>query len=458
MDCISIIVPIYNAEQYLEKCIDSILNQTYQKLEVILVNDGSKDNSLEICKQYAARDSRVVVIDKKNAGVALARNTGLKVATGKYIGFVDPDDWLEPNMYEKLYEGLKKSPYPICLCNYYKDTKKRSSPKCFAFKETALDAEMVRKKIIPDMIGMDDIIPRYVYIMGCVWRGLFERQFIEENNLHFEPGITIMEDLVFMVQSLLKSEGVQIEPGVYYHYVQNPKSILHSYNKKMWEDQVRVHNLLEKSVRQAGMEEEVRNRLDLRYIGMVIAALRNETFVKNDQELKERLINIKEICTDDKLKVVLERVKPIQMPLVKDEKEEKDLDSESLVRIAQIKELARTTTKAKRKKTRKLSETASVKDASKRKLKEKRRLIRSEIEDKEALKDEVKVKGSSKIKGELKLKSKSKDKNKSKYKNELKDKSEEKLKNEKRIINLISKKEIKKEKKENRKEKKEVLD
>lgn len=342
MEGISVIVPIYNAETYLAKCLDSLIGQTYTALEIILVNDGSKDNSLEICEAYAEKDSRIVVINQENAGVAQARNTGLGIATGKYIGFVDPDDWIELNMYEKLYEGITSSPYPICLCNYYKDTKKRSSAKRFGFKETSLDAGLVRKKIIPDMIGMEDIIPRSVYIMGCVWRGLFERQFIEMNNLHFEPGITIMEDLVFMVQALLKSSGVQIEPGVYYHYVQNPKSVLHSYNKSMWEDQIRVHNLLETALREANMEESVRNRLDLRYISMVIAALRNETFVKNDQDIKERLVNIKEICTDDKLKTVLERVKPIQMSLNKDEEDEddKDKDKEALNRLVQFKELS----------------------------------------------------------------------------------------------------------------------
>lgn len=368
MDCISIIVPIYNAEQYLEKCLESILNQTYQRLEVILVNDGSKDNSLEICKAYAAKDSRIVVIDKQNAGVALARNTGLKIATGKYIGFVDPDDWLELDMYEKLYQGIKKSSYPICLCNYSKDTKKRSAAKKFGFKETQLDAQMVRKKIIPDMIGMDDLIPRYDYIMGCVWRGLFERKFLEENHLRFEPGITIMEDLVFMVQALLKCEGVQIETGVYYHYFQNPKSILHSYNEKIWEDQVRVHHLLETSIREAGMEDEVRNRLDLRYIGMVLVALRNEALVKNDKELKERFVNVKEICTDDKLKVVLERVKPIQMPIVKDE--EKEAENESATLFEQLKELGKLTAKMTRKQKRKLKEKSVRKKQSKMRLKE----------------------------------------------------------------------------------------
>ncbi|WP_054740399.1 glycosyltransferase [Cellulosilyticum ruminicola] len=371
MDCISIIVPIYNAEQYLVRCIESMISQTYQRLEIILVNDGSKDGSLEICKAYAARDSRIVIIDKQNAGVALARNSGLEIASGKYIGFVDPDDWLETNMYERLLEGIKSSPYPICLCNYFKDTKKRSIPKYFGFSDTSLDANMVRKKIIPDMIGMDDLTPRYVYIMGCVWRGLYERRFIEANGLRFTPGITIMEDLVFMVQSLLKSNGVQIEQGVYYHYVQNPKSILHSYNKKIWEDQMRVHYLLEKSVREAGMETEVRNRLDLRYIGMVLVALRNEALIKNDHELKERFENIKEICTDEKLKLILERVKPIQMPLIREE----EIDNENATLLGRLKELAKISNYTHNKKAKREQVSKKLKNKKRAYLKSEIRLI-----------------------------------------------------------------------------------
>lgn len=319
VDTISIIVPIYNVERYLERCLDSILSQTYTHLEVLLINDGSKDRSLEICEMYAKRDLRVKVINKVNEGVSVARNTGLEVATGKYIGFVDPDDWIESNMYEKLYECIRKTDYPICLCNYYKDTKKRSSKKTFHFKEDSLSAEAVKDYIVTNMIGLEDLMPKYTYIMGCVWRGLYERAFIEAHELRFTKGITIMEDLVFMVQCLLKSNGVCIDHGARYHYVQNPKSTLHTYNQKMWEDQIKVHELLEKSLMEAALEEEMRNRMDLRYISMVLSAIKNEVYINGNNDLKNRVSHIKQICTDDKLRIVLERVKPIQKSMLKDE-------------------------------------------------------------------------------------------------------------------------------------------
>ena len=103
-ELISVVVPVYNVENYLEKCVSSITNQTYKNLEIILVNDGSKDNSGAICDDLAKNDSRIKVIHKENGGLSDARNTGINVATGEYIGFVDSDDWIERDMYEQLYK------------------------------------------------------------------------------------------------------------------------------------------------------------------------------------------------------------------------------------------------------------------------------------------------------------------------------------------------------------------
>lgn len=319
MELISIIVPIYNVDKYLTRCIDSIRAQTYSNIEIILVNDGSTDNSLALCESYVLEDNRVKLINKVNEGVAIARNTGLKVAKGKYIAFVDPDDWIEAEMYESLHHKIKETECLICLCDYYKDTKLRTSKKCFAFEEDVLDQNEIRSQIIPPMIGIEDIVPKYSYIMGCVWRGLFDRTFIETNKLCFEPGITIMEDLVFMVKALLKVPSAAFVHKPYYHYVQNPKSVLHSYNQKMWSDQMRVHDLLESSLSEAELEEVMRNRLDMRYIGMVFAALKNETFTKNNQDFKERMEHIKAIYTDEKLRMILERIKPIDQPSLRED-------------------------------------------------------------------------------------------------------------------------------------------
>lgn len=119
-DLISIIVPVYKVENYLSKCLDSMICQTYKNIEIILVDDGSPDNSGKICDDYAKKDSRIKVIHKENGGLSDARNAGLKIATGKYIGFVDSDDYISVEMYEKLYNQAKKEDADIACCNYYR--------------------------------------------------------------------------------------------------------------------------------------------------------------------------------------------------------------------------------------------------------------------------------------------------------------------------------------------------
>ena len=116
---ISVIVTIYNVEPFIRKCIDSVLTQTHTNLELILVNDGSPDNSLAICQEYAKKDKRVVIVDKKNGGQASARNAGIDVATGDYVGFIDGDDWIEPNMYEVLTEKAISTDSDIVQCEWY---------------------------------------------------------------------------------------------------------------------------------------------------------------------------------------------------------------------------------------------------------------------------------------------------------------------------------------------------
>ena len=114
---ISIIVPIYNSEKDLDQCIESIANQAYKNLEIILVNDGSTDNSINICKKWESNDSRIVLINKKNEGGAKARNDGLKIATGDYIGFVDHDDFIEPEMYETMLDDMTEHNADIVMCS-----------------------------------------------------------------------------------------------------------------------------------------------------------------------------------------------------------------------------------------------------------------------------------------------------------------------------------------------------
>jgi len=317
---ISIIIPIYNVEKYLARCLDSVINQTYENLEIILVNDGSKDNSLKICKNYQKKDSRIIVIDKINEGVSAARNTGIEAATGKYIGFVDPDDWIEPVMYENICGTIERHNCSIAFCNYSKDRKTIKSLKTLEVNKDVLEKLDIINDLIANMIGIDDIFPKYYNVMGCVWRCLYSRDFLNKFNLRFKPGITIMEDLLFNVQALIYCDRVCIDHGYYYHYMINKTSSLHTYNKKMWQDNVYVHNSLEEILKEAELDEYLRNRLDLRYIAMAACAVGNEVY-RSDTNLSQRMRIARFIMNDKKLKEVLNRAKQYNLENLRDLKE-----------------------------------------------------------------------------------------------------------------------------------------
>ena len=125
MNKVSIIIPVYNVQKYLRKCLDSIVNQTFKNIEIIIINDGSSDNSLNICKEYSKKDKRINIINKHNEGVSKARNTGLLYATGEYISFIDSDDWVEQNMIEELYNSITSNKADLCICNFIKENKNK---------------------------------------------------------------------------------------------------------------------------------------------------------------------------------------------------------------------------------------------------------------------------------------------------------------------------------------------
>lgn len=330
MNIISIVIPIYNVEKYLSRCLDSILNQCLKDIEIILVNDGSTDSSIKICKNYQDNDDRIIVIDKINEGVSIARNTGINAATGKYIGFVDPDDWIEPTMYANMYKTIEKFNCCIAFCNYSKDTKLSSSVKKLKVKKNVLGKLDIINELITNMIGIDDILPKYYNVMGCVWRCLYRRDFVDKFNLRFKPGISIMEDLIFNVQALIYCDNVCIDHGVYYHYMKNKTSSLHSYNEKMWEDQVAVHDILEKILENADLNEYMRNRLDSRYIAMAACAVGNEVYRSNNN-LKDKMEAAKFIIKDEKLKEVLERAKNYNFENLRYLKDKKEAEKEKTV-------------------------------------------------------------------------------------------------------------------------------
>lgn len=208
---ISIIVPVYNVETFLRQCLDSIVTQTYKNLEIILVDDGSTDNSGKVCDEYAERDRRIKVIHKSNSGVSSARNVGLNVATGKYIGFVDGDDWIEPDMYEYLLSLCQNFQISIACCEYFENKYRLpfTCPRCFTAREWLAQASA------PGSVGLV----------------LFKKDSI--GSLRFNTNITIGEDALFKVQAICNTMRLVYGPSTKYHYRFNSNSAMNaSFNPK----------------------------------------------------------------------------------------------------------------------------------------------------------------------------------------------------------------------------------
>lgn len=213
---ISIIVPVYKAEPYLKKCIDSILNQTFKDFELILINDGSTDNSGKICDEYALKDKRIKVIHKENGGLSSARNVGLDIAQGKYLGFVDSDDWIDSDMYEILYKLIKESGKEIANIGVkfiYDNNQNKclSNHKILLFSREEAIEELLKQKLFKDYFCCN----------------LFKKSLF--NDLKFEEGKKF-EDLDLMYKIILKSNGIVTSGETKYNYFQNNLGITYKYN------------------------------------------------------------------------------------------------------------------------------------------------------------------------------------------------------------------------------------
>lgn len=206
---VSIIVPVYNSEAYLERCFNSIRRQTLGDFECIIVDDGSSDNSGRICDEYASLDKRFVVIHKKNEGVSKARNTALRIAKGEYVGFVDSDDWIEDNMYESLYEEALKTSSDIVICG------------CTPFNNGKVKETLTPKDALLVMFDPRKSMAGYS-VTRLIKRTILDGVFYDEN-------ITCYEDMLFFYHLFPKAGKIYWHDVPYYHYEARSDSAVNSY-------------------------------------------------------------------------------------------------------------------------------------------------------------------------------------------------------------------------------------
>ena len=224
---ISVIVPIYNVEEYLGKCLSSVIGQTYTNLEIICVDDGSSDSSGAILDQFAARDSRIVAIHQPNGGVSTARNTALDRCTGDFIGFVDGDDWVEPDMYEVLISNITANDVDISACGYFVDEEGASTPvvNLLPVPEEPMD--------IRDFLKYIYIRDKYRGVAAYLFTRLFRRVIFCDDRIQFDSNLHVGEDQFFIAQCFLSGRRHIYTKRNLYHYIQRKGSAMHDARRRL---------------------------------------------------------------------------------------------------------------------------------------------------------------------------------------------------------------------------------
>lgn len=214
MTKLSIIVPVYNVEKYLPKCLESLIKQTLKDIEIICVNDGSMDNSLAILKEFASKDSRIRIIDNQHQGVAKTRNAGIEQSTGEYIGFVDSDDYIDIDFFEKLYNSATKSNSDIAIASILKH---KNFFNIYNAKYTKEETAIT----IQDKIKLCEDKKHFFFY---AWNKIYHSGFIKENNIKFSEG-QIYEDVMFAIKALYYSNKIISVYGTKYHYIEHENSL-----------------------------------------------------------------------------------------------------------------------------------------------------------------------------------------------------------------------------------------
>lgn len=239
---VSVVVPIYNVEKYIKQCVDSIRNQTLEDIEIILVDDGSPDNCPQICDEYKKLDNRIKVVHKKNGGLSSARNAGMRVATGEYIGFVDSDDYIEVDMYEKMYNTSKKYNVDFVMCDYYKSYGSDKKEVSLEIDEGMYNKEKIKDIIYPQLIMTENI--DYGPLLA-VWHCLYKNTFLKENDLYFDDIVKYSEDNLFSSIVGYKSDSFYyMKASYFYNYRYNPNSISTTYKEDALDVYIEMNNRL----------------------------------------------------------------------------------------------------------------------------------------------------------------------------------------------------------------------
>lgn len=286
---VSVIVPIYNAEKYLEQCLDSIVNQTLKEIEIILIDDGSTDGSSEICKKYLT-DERVSYYYKENEGLAAARDDGMLRATGEYIGFVDSDDWLELDMYEEMYEAAKSNDSDVVFCNCIENENgHRFTPE---MKSGAYNREEIKKEVLSHSLAYITKTGEKRAIRWSNCLRIYKKETLDKNNIRFDRRFRRSQDSQLTYEAMLVAQNFYYLGDDYlYHNRVVEDSLSRGYTKNMWNLYVPLIERLYKDTEEF-KELDLMPQMHLRNFFFVTECIDNEfkPLCPNSREKKIELV------------------------------------------------------------------------------------------------------------------------------------------------------------------------
>lgn len=296
---ISVIVPVYNAQKYLEACVESLIKQTYDNYEVILVNDGSTDQSLEICKLFEKKSEKVKIINQQNSGVSCARNKGLEQATGQYVMFVDADDWIDQEMLSQLAMKVIQTEANFVMCNFIREYSTKSEPISSGFKSsTILEHHEIEEQLILGFIEKKEKELQHILApFRGPWGKLFDLALIRKHQLKFDNQLIIGEDFLFNLQYLKHCKKALIIEDFYYHYRSNESSITRKYKEACWPNIYKVTlQKIEEFIKENGYNEHAKQQFSQLVIKYYLICLNNELRIENPHVLRQQIQHIKEMC------------------------------------------------------------------------------------------------------------------------------------------------------------------
>ena len=263
---VTIIIPVYNAGQYMTPCLDSVLAQTFSNFEVWLINDGSTDSSGDICDAYSRKDSRVQVIHKANEGVSKARNIGIALASGRYIMYVDADDMVKPSMVQELLDAIEHNDVDLVLCKIYRFSDAYGEEPCKSSKNVFLDKKETLNFML-NRIAIKDpsISPADIFCYGFTC-GIYKKEILEGNSILF-PNFKIGEDTFYLNEYLINCKSINLLESSLYGYRRNENSTMSSLIRNFYEDAQVSHICYSQLLNKYNLSDNLSyvERIDMRY-------------------------------------------------------------------------------------------------------------------------------------------------------------------------------------------------